>query len=100
MQTLSSGILLDLFFDSGVNITDEIIYIVVREIFENFEQFKSFHPSLSGLTKEGMVKGVLSPVHPGAMQYYTEHGYSINSDKNDSSLLLLLTPVLQESKQS
>ena len=55
--------------------TDErIVYAVTKEVFENFEAFKSLHPSYSKLTKKDMLKGLSSPLHDGALRYYRETG--------------------------
>jgi TRAP transporter TAXI family solute receptor len=55
--------------------TDEnIVYAVTREVFENFEKFKSLHPSYSVLTKKDMLTGLSSPIHKGALRYYREAG--------------------------
>ena len=55
--------------------TDEnIVYAVTKEVFENFNTFKSLHPSYSVLTKKDMLKGLSSPIHKGAVRYYREAG--------------------------
>jgi TRAP transporter TAXI family solute receptor len=50
------------------------IYHIVKEVFENFEDFKKLHPAYSILTREGMLKGLSAPLHPGAEKYYKEAG--------------------------
>jgi TRAP transporter TAXI family solute receptor len=54
--------------------TDEVVYAITKEVFDNFDQFKKLHPAYAGLTKEGMLKGLSAPIHPGAMKYYKEAG--------------------------
>lgn len=53
---------------------EDIVYTVTRDVFENFEEFKSQHPSYQGLTKQDMLKGLTAPLHPGALRYYQEAG--------------------------
>lgn len=53
---------------------DEIVYAVVKAVFENLDQLKLQHPALQGLTPEGMLKGGNAPLHPGAEKYYRERG--------------------------
>ncbi len=49
------------------------IYHVVKEIVENFRDFKSLHPSLEGLSKKELSHaGISIPLHPGAIRYYKE----------------------------
>ncbi|MBL7049923.1 MAG: TAXI family TRAP transporter solute-binding subunit [Nitrospira sp.] len=52
----------------------EDVYHIVKEVFENFDDFKKLHPAYSILTKEGMLQGLSAPLHPGAEKYYREAG--------------------------
>jgi len=56
------------------DVSDDIVYAFTKEIFENFGEFKTLHPAYRTLTKEGMLKGLTAPVHPGALKYYKEAG--------------------------
>ncbi|MGX9419415.1 TAXI family TRAP transporter solute-binding subunit [Vibrio sp. WJH972] len=57
------------------NISEEVVYKLVKAIFENFEQFKNSHPALATLEKQHMIKDSLSaPLHSGAVRYYREIG--------------------------
>jgi hypothetical protein len=62
-------------------VSDGFVYAITREIFKNFEKFKSLHPAYSGLTKKGMLQGLTAPVHPGALRYYRESGLDRYLDK-------------------
>jgi hypothetical protein len=59
---------------SSTNTPDEVVYTVVKAVFENFDDFKKLHPAYSVLTKKGMLEGMTAPIHPGAMKYYKEAG--------------------------
>ena len=49
--------------------------MVVKAVFENFEDFKALHPAFANLTKEEMISdGLSAPLHPGAERYYKEAG--------------------------
>jgi len=49
------------------------IYHLVKEVVENFQDFKSLHPSLIGLDKRELpYAGISIPLHPGAVRYYKE----------------------------
>ena len=61
---------------SSANVDDEIIYQMVKAIFENFENFKTTHPILSNLNKEAMITdGLTAPLHEGAKRYYIDAGW-------------------------
>ncbi|GAB3481810.1 TAXI family TRAP transporter solute-binding subunit [Marinomonas epiphytica] len=62
-------------FVSSTNVSDEVIYNIVKAVFENFDTFKKLHPAFANLKKEEMVKdGLSAPLHPGAVKYYKEAG--------------------------
>ena len=61
-------------FCTSEEVAEEIVYAIVREIFENFEEFKKMHPAYSVLTKESMLQGLSAPLHSGALKYYKEVG--------------------------
>ncbi len=49
------------------------VYNVVKEIVENFDDFKSLHPSLQMMKADELPKaGLTAPLHPGAIRYYQE----------------------------
>ncbi len=49
------------------------IYNVVKEVVENFRDFKSLHPSLATLDKKELpYAGISIPLHPGAKRFYKE----------------------------
>jgi TRAP transporter TAXI family solute receptor len=57
-------------FVTSSRVSEDIVYKVTKEIFENFEEFKSLHPAYTTLTKESMLEGLTAPLHPGALKYY------------------------------
>jgi TRAP transporter TAXI family solute receptor len=62
-------------FVSSAAVPEEVIYNVVKSVFENFESFTKFHPAFANLKKEQMISDSLSaPLHPGAIKYYKEAG--------------------------
>lgn len=61
-------------FVTSAKVSDDVVYAVTKEVFENFEQFKKLHPAYEVLTKESMLEGLSAPIHPGAMKYYKEAG--------------------------
>ncbi|MBN8196233.1 TAXI family TRAP transporter solute-binding subunit [Thalassospira povalilytica] len=62
-------------FVSSTNTDADIVYQVVKAVFENFDTFKGLHPAFGNLVKEEMVKdGLSAPLHDGAVKYYKEAG--------------------------
>ncbi|UOD33813.1 TAXI family TRAP transporter solute-binding subunit [Deferribacteraceae bacterium V6Fe1] len=59
---------------TSANVPEDVVYAVTKEVFENFEEFKTLHPAYSVLTKEDMLQGLSAPLHPGAIKYYKEAG--------------------------
>ena len=54
----------------------DMIYAVVKAVFDNFDEFKKLHPALANLKPEDMVKnGLSAPLHEGALRYYKERGW-------------------------
>jgi len=54
----------------------DVVYNVVRAVFENFDEFKKLHPAFATLDPKKMVKdGLSAPLHDGAVKYYKEKGW-------------------------
>ena len=66
----------DVNFVTSADVDDEVVYQVVKAVFDNFDRFKRLHPAFESLTEEEMISGGLSaPLHPGAEKYYKERGW-------------------------
>ena len=61
-------------FVTSIKVSEDIVYAITKEIFENFEDFKKLHPAYQVLTKQNMLAGLSAPLHPGAAKYYKEAG--------------------------
>ncbi|MFK7943314.1 MAG: TAXI family TRAP transporter solute-binding subunit, partial [Paracoccaceae bacterium] len=63
-------------FVSSADVPAEVVYVVVKAVFENFDQFKKLHPAFGNLKEEEMIRDSLSaPLHEGAVKYYKERGW-------------------------
>lgn len=63
-------------FVTSRDVADDIVYEVVKAVFEDFETFKSRHPALAQLSVDEMIRDSLTaPLHPGAKRYYVERGW-------------------------
>jgi len=73
-ETKTYGVLATLV--SSAKTSPETIYVVVKAVFDNFDEFKKLHPALANLKAEEMVKnGLSAPLHEGAARYYKEKGW-------------------------
>ncbi len=62
-------------FVTSSDVPEDVIYNVVKAVFENFDEFKKLHPAFAHLKKEEMIKdGLSAPLHRGAIKYYKEAG--------------------------
>jgi len=62
-------------FVTSTAVPDEVVYTVVRAVFDNFDDFKRLHPAFAHLEMADMVKdGNTAPLHDGAKKYFTEAG--------------------------
>jgi len=62
-------------FVSSTAVSEEVVYQVVKAVFENFDDFRKLHPAFANLKKEEMVRdGLSAPLHAGAIKYYKEAG--------------------------
>ncbi|HEY6610783.1 MAG TPA: TAXI family TRAP transporter solute-binding subunit [Pseudomonas sp.] len=54
----------------------EVVYQLVKSVFDNLERFQRLHPAFQGLKAEDMIKvGLSAPLHEGAARYYKERGW-------------------------
>jgi len=60
---------------ASANADDEVIYYLVKVVFDNFEDLKKQSALYTGITREGAVdNGRTAPYHPAALKYYKEVG--------------------------
>ena len=63
-------------FVTSADVADDVVYTVVKAVFDNFDRFKGLHPAFATLKEEEMIAdGLSAPLHPGAEQYYRERGW-------------------------
>ncbi len=54
----------------------DVVYTVVKAMFDNFDEFKKLHPAFANLDPKHMIKdGLSAPLHEGAIRYYKENGW-------------------------
>jgi TRAP transporter TAXI family solute receptor len=63
-------------FVATEDVDEDVIYQVVKAIFDNFDNFKTLHPVFSTLDPKDLVKsGNTAPLHKGAEKYFKEKGW-------------------------
>jgi len=73
-ETQTFGVLAT--FVSSASVPANVIYQVVKAVFDNFDDFKKLHPAFAVLKPEKMIKdGLAAPLHEGALRYYREKGW-------------------------
>lgn len=62
-------------FVTGDNQDNQVVYDVVKTVFDNLEKFKSSHAAFKYLKPKDMLGGLSAPLHEGALRYYKEKGW-------------------------
>jgi len=61
---------------SSAKVPADVVYTVVKTVFDNLDELKKLHPALANLKPEDMVKaGLSAPMHEGALKFYKEKGW-------------------------
>ena len=62
-------------FVTSADVPEEVVYEVVKAVFENIDQFKGLHPAFANLDPAEMASdGLSAPLHAGAEKYFREAG--------------------------
>ncbi|PLX45406.1 MAG: C4-dicarboxylate ABC transporter substrate-binding protein [Hyphomicrobiales bacterium] len=63
-------------FVTSADVPNDVVYVIVKSVFENIDQFRKLHPAFRHLDPKAMIKDSLSaPLHDGAVKYYKEKGW-------------------------
>lgn len=63
-------------FVSSADVSEKVVYTLVKSVFENFDAFKGLHPAFANLEPKDMISaGLSAPLHDGAAKYYKEKGW-------------------------
>ncbi len=62
------------FLVTRVGVSDDVVYKMVKAVFENHDALVAAHSAAKGITKENAVKSLPVPLHPGAAKYFKEIG--------------------------
>jgi TRAP transporter TAXI family solute receptor len=56
-------------------VPEEVVYNVVKTVFDNLDRFRTMHPAFATLQPQDMLQALSAPLHPGAVRYYKEKGW-------------------------
>ena len=56
------------------DLEEEVVYAVVKAVYEDLEQVKKAHAKFSGIEVKKALMGMSVPLHPGAEKYFKEVG--------------------------
>ena len=63
-------------FITSADVPEDVVYTVVKAVFEGFDDFRKLHPAFRALEEKEMISdGLSAPLHPGAEKYYRERGW-------------------------
>ncbi|WP_291318820.1 TAXI family TRAP transporter solute-binding subunit [Desulfonatronospira sp.] len=60
---------------SDEKVDEDVVYDMVKTVFENLDALRESHASFRHLEVEEMLQGLSAPLHPGAKRYYEEQGW-------------------------
>jgi len=61
---------------TSASASPEMVYQLVKSVFDNIDRFKRLHPAFADLKEEDMIKvGLSAELHEGAVRYYKERGW-------------------------
>lgn len=62
-------------FVTSADVSEDVVYEVVKAVFENMDQFRGLHPAFADLDPAEMAQdGLSAPLHAGAERYFREAG--------------------------
>ena len=59
------------------DVPDEVVYRVTKMIWENLGTLQDIHAATKDMKLERALRGMVAPLHPGALRYYREIGLDI-----------------------
>ena len=61
---------------TSTRVPADMVYLVTKAVFDNFDEFKKLHPAFAHLDPKNMVAdGLTAPLHEGAARYYRDKGW-------------------------
>ena len=58
----------------SADVPEERVYEMTKAVFDNLDALAGVHPAFAKMSKDTVLNGFGSPLHPGALRYYREIG--------------------------
>ncbi len=55
----------------------DLVYKLTKALFEHVDELKKIHPAAKAISPEYVLEATLIPLHPGAIRYFEEAGYTV-----------------------
>ncbi len=68
---------LPVFLATRADVDEEVVYQIVKLMFEQVSVLRTIHPAMAALDFETAIDNLPVPLHPGAARYYRDYGLSI-----------------------
>ncbi len=68
---------LPVFLATRADVDEEVVYQIVKLMFEQINVLRTIHPAMASLDFETAIDNLPVPLHPGAARYYRDYGLSI-----------------------
>jgi hypothetical protein len=62
------------YFWTYAGVSDDLIYRIVKNLFDHRQEFYAIHPAAKDITPENAARIGAVPFHPGAAKYFKEIG--------------------------
>src|SRR3546814_10261590 len=86
-------------FVSSTNTDDEVVYQVVKAVFENFDRFRRLHPAFANLKKEDMItKNIRSEEHTSELQSLMRISYAVFCLKKTNNTIIISKQTIKHNK--
>ena len=59
------------------DLSDDVAYKITKAFWENRDVWEKSHPAMKTIKMEG-VNDLVAKIHPGALKYYNEIGFSVS----------------------
>ena len=59
------------------DVPEEVVYRITRMIWENLATLQEIHAATKDMDIDRALRGMVAPLHPGALRYYREIGLEI-----------------------
>ena len=59
------------------DVSDDVVYALVKNLFSHLDYLKQVHQATSVMSLASAIDGLMLPLHPGAVRFFTEKGLEV-----------------------